>query len=224
MGIGQTARIPAVTSRSFGRPSASAFSAPMNSPVLGRHSEVPKPRRRRLRGSSAPFASWRSPRLSEVLTLKWEFIDFERATVRLPDSKTGAKTLYLNAPALAILSELPRVEGNPFVIVGERKGVRLINLQKPWRRIRKAAGLDDVRLHDLRHSFASVGAASGMSLPTIGALLGHSQPQTTNRYAHLAADPLRTASETIAAQIAGRIGRASREDKHISVNIRESED
>jgi integrase len=144
-------------------------------------------------------------RLSEILTLKWEFVDFERATIRLPDSKTGAKTVYLNAPALTVLAELPRFDGNPFVIVGERKGARLVNIQKPWRRIRKAARLDDVRLHDLRHSFASVAAAGGMSLPIIGALLGHSQPQTTHRYAHLAAHPLRAASETIAGQIAGAL-------------------
>ncbi len=152
-------------------------------------------------------------RLSEILTLRWEFVNFARAMIRLPDSKTGAKTLYLNAPALAVLNELPRVDGNPFVIVGERKGARLVNLQKPWRRIRKAAGLDDVRLHDLRHSFASIGAAGGMSLPMIGALLGHSQPQTTARYAHLAADPLRAASEAIAGQIAGALAIALRPEK-----------
>jgi len=150
-------------------------------------------------------------RLSEILTLKWEFVNLERAMIRLPDSKTGAKTLYLNAPALAVLNELPRVDGNPFVIVGERKGARLVNLQKPWRRIRKAAGLDDVRLHDLRHSFASVGAAGGMSLPLIGALLGHSQPQTTHRYAHLAADPLRAASETIAGSISSALDPAGQQ-------------
>ena len=79
-------------------------------------------------------------RLSEILTLKWEFVNFEHGTIRLPDSKTGAKTLYLNAPALAVLRELPRVDGNPFVIVGERRGARLVNLQKPWRRIRTCSG------------------------------------------------------------------------------------
>jgi integrase len=161
-------------------------------------------------------------RLSEILTLRWEFVNFERGMIRLPESKTGAKTLYLNSPALAVLRELPRVDGNPFVIVGERKGARLVNLQKPWRRIRNAAGLRDVRLHDLRHSFASVAVAGGMSLPMIGALLGHSQPQTTHRYAHLAADPLRAASETIGAQIAGRVGTTGRADKFLSANIREA--
>ncbi|MDH3195215.1 MAG: site-specific integrase, partial [Hyphomicrobiales bacterium] len=134
-------------------------------------------------------------RLSEILTLQWSFIDFDNTLLRLPDSKTGAKTIYLNAPALQILTDLPRLEGNPFVICGKREGARLINLQKPWRRIRKAAGLDDVRIHDLRHSFASVAAGSGQSLPVIGALLGHTQPGTTARYAHLAADPLRAASD-----------------------------
>jgi integrase len=144
-------------------------------------------------------------RLSEVLTLKWEFVDFDRAIIRLPESKTGAKTLYMNAPALTVLNELPRMDGNAFVIVGEKAGAHLVNLQKPWRRIRNAAGLSDVRLHDLRHSFASVAASRGMSLPVIGALLGHSQPATTARYAHLAADPLKAASEAIAGRIAGSL-------------------
>jgi integrase len=144
-------------------------------------------------------------RLSEILELKWSIVDLERGVIRLPDSKTGAKTLYLNAPALEILQRLPRVEGNSYVIVGQKRHARLVNLQKPWRRIRNAAGLGDVRIHDLRHSFASVAVAGGMSLPMIGALLGHSQPQTTHRYAHLAADPLRTASEAVAGQIAATL-------------------
>lgn len=136
-------------------------------------------------------------RLGEVLGMKWEWIDWEGSCVRLPDSKTGAKTIYLNAPALQVLANLPRLEGNPYVICGLKNGERLVNLQKPWRAIRKRAGLDDVRIHDLRHSFASTAVASGMSLPMIGKLLGHSQPQTTARYAHLADDPMKQAANAV---------------------------
>jgi integrase len=102
---------------------------------------------------------------------------------------------------LAVLAELPRVEGNPFVIVGGKSGAALVNLEKPWRAIRAAAGLDDVRIHDLRHAFASTAAASGMGLPIIGKMLGHSQPQTTARYAHLAADPVKAAAAAVASKI-----------------------
>ena len=94
-------------------------------------------------------------RLSEILTLRWQDVDFDGASLRLPDSKTGKKSIYLNPPALQVLSSLQRGADNPYVIQGERAGAHLVNLQKPWRRIRKAAGLDDVRIHDLRHSFAS---------------------------------------------------------------------
>jgi integrase len=141
-------------------------------------------------------------RLNEILSAKWDWVDFERGTIRLPDSKTGAKTLYLNAPALAVIEALPRVKGNPHLIVGDKKGAHLVNLQKAWRTIRQAAGIDDVRLHDLRHTFASFGVGGGMSLPMLGALLGHSQPQTTDRYSHLASDPMRAASDIIAGRIA----------------------
>jgi integrase len=141
-------------------------------------------------------------RLSEILTLKWEYVNQEHGVLLLPDSKTGRKAVHLNAPALAVLQNLPRVGNNPYVICGERAGQHLVNLEKPWRRIRNVADLDNVRLHDLRHSFASVGASSGHSLIIIGKMLGHSQPATTARYAHLADDPVKTASAVIGARIA----------------------
>jgi integrase len=145
-------------------------------------------------------------RLSEILTLRWEHVDFERSCLNLADSKTGPKTIHLNAPALDLLTNLSRLEGNPYVIPGERRHSHLVNLEKPWRRLRKRAGLSDVRLHDLRHSFASVGAGAGLGLPIIGALLGHTQAATTARYAHLADDPLRQASDIIGARIAAVMG------------------
>ncbi len=140
-------------------------------------------------------------RLGEVLMLEWGHVDFGSRLLRLPDSKMGKKTIALSAPALELLAGLPRQEGNPYVICGARAGARLINLQKPWRRIRKQAGLDDVRIHDLRHSYASVAVAGGASLPLIGALLGHAQPQTTARYAHRGADPRLAAADEIATKI-----------------------
>ncbi len=140
-------------------------------------------------------------RLSEVLGLRWEWIDFERGEARLPESKTGAKTLHLAPPALAVLADLPRIADNPFVILGAKPRTRLNDLEKPWRVIRAKAGLDDVRLHDLRHAFASIAASSGMGLPIIGKMLGHTQAATTARYAHLAADPVKAAAASVAAKI-----------------------
>jgi integrase len=141
-------------------------------------------------------------RRNEILTLRWKHVSEEHECLLLPDSKTGRKTIRLNAPALAVLHKIPRLEGNPCVICGEKPGRHLVNLEKPWRRIRAAANLDGVRLHDLRHSFASVGASGGQSLVIIGKMLGHSQPATTARYAHLADDPVRAASEAIGRYIA----------------------
>ena len=144
-------------------------------------------------------------RKGEILGLQWNWIDWEKGRASLPDSKTGAKTLILSPPALAILQSLPRVDGNPHVLPGGKPGEHLVNPDKTWRLIREAAGLGDVRLHDLRHTYASVGAGGGLSLAIIGALLGHTQAQTTARYAHLADDPLRVAAASIGERIAAAL-------------------
>jgi integrase len=141
-------------------------------------------------------------RRNEILTLRWEHVSEEHECLMLPESKTGRKAIHLNAPAFALLQAIPRLESNPYVICGEKPGRHLVNLEKPWRRIRAAAKLDDVRLHDLRHSFASVAASGGQSLVVIGKLLGHSQPATTARYAHLADDPVKAASDAVGGHIA----------------------
>jgi integrase len=148
-------------------------------------------------------------RLREILDLKWAYIDDERGLINLPDSKTGKKSIYLSAAALSVLASLPRIEGNSYVIAGLKSGEPRADLKKPWAAVSKAAGLEGVRLHDLRHSFASIGAGASLGLPVIGKLLGHSQPATTARYAHLDADPMRRAVDsigaTISAAMAGRV-------------------
>jgi integrase len=141
-------------------------------------------------------------RKSEILTARWEWVDFDSGYLRLPDSKTGQKLVPLGAPAQAILAELPRVSGNPYILPGRKTGAPLVGLPRVWERVRAKANLGGVRLHDLRHSFASVGAASGDSLLVIGALLGHRDAKTTQRYAHLGADPIRAAADRIATRVA----------------------
>jgi integrase len=140
-------------------------------------------------------------RLREILHARWEHVDFERGILLLPDSKTGKKPVYLSAAALTILSTLPRIAGNPHIISGEQVGAPRADLKRPWAAVTQAAGLEGVRIHDLRHSFASIGAGASMGLPVIGKLLGHSQAATTHRYAHLDTDPLRRAVDTIGATI-----------------------
>lgn len=136
-------------------------------------------------------------RLSEIQRLEWHHVDLQQKELRLPDSKTGAKTVHLGDTVVALLETLPRVACNPYVIVGKKKKTHLTDLQHPWRRIRETAGLTDVRIHDLRHTFASGGLLVGEGLAMIGKLLGHSQVQTTARYAHLASDPVKQAATKI---------------------------
>jgi len=121
--------------------------------------------------------------------------------MHLPDSKTGEKTVQLGEPAIEVLNAMPRLAGSPYVIPGQRPGQHLIGLPKIWKRIKEKAGLKDVRVHDLRHSFASSAAQAGLSLPFIGALLGHREVATTNRYVHLMSDPLKQAAEKVSNEI-----------------------
>jgi integrase len=141
-------------------------------------------------------------RLSEILSLRWEWVDFERGCLTLPDSKTGAKTVPLGAPALRALAELPRQGGSPYVLPAERGNGHFVGIQKPWQRVRATAGVDDVRIHDLRHSFASIAVSGGDSLYLVGKVLGHRQSRTTERYAHLKDDPLRAVADRTSERIA----------------------
>ena len=145
-------------------------------------------------------------RLSEIMTLQWEFVDFEGGALHLPESKTGAKTVHIGAPALEVLAGIERLDDNPWVITGKLPGSHLTDLQPPWQRIRKRAGIADVRIHDLRHTFASVAVAAGQGLPMIGKMRGHSQVQTTARYAHLAADPVKRATDDVSANLKRALG------------------
>jgi integrase len=142
-------------------------------------------------------------RRNEILHLRWSEVDLERGLLRLRDSKTGAKLVPLNGAAIAVLQAQTRVADNPHVFASERrhaKGKPIADAKRAWTTIRKRAGLDGdeaMRIHDLRHNFASVGAGAGLSLPLIGKLLGHATPQTTARYAMLADSPARMATEEV---------------------------
>ena len=144
-------------------------------------------------------------RCNEILKLRWDEVDLERNELRLRDSKTGARTVPLSPSAASVLAERPRASGDPWVIPGRIKGKPLINVDRSWRKVRVRAKLEDVRLHDLRHSFASRALALGESLPMIGKLLGHTRIQTTARYAHLAEDSVRASAARIAASIGAEI-------------------
>jgi integrase len=143
-------------------------------------------------------------RLREILGLKWEWVDLERGLLLLPDSKTGKKTIILPSAAVSIIRALPR--SGQYVIAGNDPTSPRTDLKRPWVVIAKRAQLTGVRLHDLRHSFASVGAGAGLGLPIIGKLLGHAQAQTTQRYAHLDTDPIKRSVEFIADHIASAMG------------------
>ena len=144
-------------------------------------------------------------RRNEILGLRWDDLNFGTGEMRLRDSKTGARMVPLPPKSAEVFAGLPRTPDNPWVFPGRKKGTRLVNLNDSWDRVRKRAGLDGVRLHDLRHTFASRALALGESLPMIGDLLGHRNVNTTARYAHLARDSVRDSSAKVAADIGARI-------------------
>lgn len=146
-------------------------------------------------------------RKSEVLTLRWPDVDLDAGEIHLADAKSGPRAVQLPPTAVGLLEALPRLKDSPWVFPGNDRDGRFSGsgLDHAWRAVRAAAGLEDVRLHDLRHSFASRALALGETLPVIGKLLGHSDIETTARYAHLAQDSIHETAERIAESIAGDI-------------------
>lgn len=139
-------------------------------------------------------------RLTEITQAKWEWVDWKLQILALPDSKTGKKPIYLSATAVDLLRQQQATSRDPnskYIFPGQIEGKPLINLRKPWGRICERANIDGVRLHDLRHTAASIAVGQGITLPVIGALLGHSQAQTTLRYAHVDSDPALIAADAI---------------------------
>lgn len=161
-------------------------------------------------GSESPFivAGFRlliltGCRLGEIQTLKWEYITPRH--IELPDSKVGARRIPLPQAARDVLDALPFYADNPYVIAGKLEGRYATDFQHPWRRIRERAGLPTARIHDLRHTYASMAVSGGMPIQMVGRLLGHSQLQTTMRYAHLADEPVLEAAQQNADQLSGLI-------------------
>ena len=138
-------------------------------------------------------------RTSEILNLKWEYVDIANNCIHLPDSKTGARTIHLSPVAFDILNALPSEEG--FVFRSPRENKRLTTLRCLWKKICGITDLKDYRLHDLRHTYASFAVSGGFSLPIIAKMLGHAGIKTTERYAHLHQDPVNKAIDDVSLKI-----------------------
>jgi integrase len=148
-------------------------------------------------------------RKSEALNLKWEDVELQKKEIRLRDSKTGGRTVVISTAAVSLLERIqarPVININPYVFPGIKPGKPLVGIQKIWERILKRAEIEDVRIHDLRHTYAAYGAGGGLGLPIVGALLGHTQASTTQRYAHVADDPQRQGTELIGSAISEAMG------------------
>jgi integrase len=149
-------------------------------------------------------------RLTEILSLRWNWIDWDHSFARLPESKTGDKILTLTEPALVLLKEIQskvreKYPASPFVLPGARSNTYFAGVQNPWQRIRAMAGLNEVRIHDLRHAFASTAVSAGDSLYLVGLVLGHRHAATIQRYAHLSRGPVHEVANRAAATIAAHL-------------------
>lgn len=161
----------------------------------------------------------------EITSLRWKDVDFKAGEIRLRDSKTGARLVPLTPTVAQLLRRVPRVCGNPWVIVGRAPGTHLSCVTEQWLRLRGRAGLEDVRIHDLRHSWASRALALGESLTMIGNMLGHRSVETTARYAHLMREEIKASAshvgDSLGADIMAeerrraRIGRGAQDDKSV---------
>ena len=158
-------------------------------------------------------------RKSELLEARWDDIDFERMELRIPRPKQGKPHVYpLTGRAGEVLKTLPRFEGNPFIFPGLKPGARMVNIAKPWNRVRTKAGMTDVHLHDLRRSVGSWLAEAGFSLISIGKVLGHRNPRTTQIYARLTDGAARTALESHAAKMLEVLQNAEQEKDAVELH------
>jgi integrase len=164
-------------------------------------------------GVIGPFAAaglrlalFTGARSGEITAFKWDYVDWERRLIRLPDSKNNEpRTIHLSDAAIEVLRNTPHV--GPFVVAGTKHAEPYKSLSHAWGRARKYAGLNDVRLHDLRHSYASLAAGRGVSLHMIGKILGHRDPATTQRYAHLARDAVQMVNDELGAAMQAAIAK-----------------
>jgi integrase len=147
-----------------------------------------------------------SCRRSEILSLKWAYIDWQNNCLRLPDSKTGMKVVPVGTPVVELLKSIPKLQSNPYVFPADRGSGHYVGIQKLWDKFRKMAAIEDVRLHDLRRTFGSTAALQGQSLLTIGKVLGHADPKTTAIYAHLTEKAVHDAVAGTSQQLASLLG------------------
>ena len=158
-------------------------------------------------------------RRNEVLTLRWDDVDFAARELRLRHTKTGPRMVALTSPVESVLNGIARVPGNPWVFVGERPGRRRKTLKSAWKEVKRRAGLHGVRLHDLRHSYASRALALGEGLAMIGKLLNHVELQTTARYSHVMQDAEKDAAARVGDRIGARIGTGWRTERNAETGM-----